>query len=258
MRDLLLLTLLIVVGIVLLQWLVPFLRRDRVIINDFERGLLYRDGQLQRLLMPGTYSIRPTTEYVQRVDLRLQTITVVGQEVLTADNISLKISLAGTYRVAEPQRALTEVASYFDSLYLLLQMEARDLIGSLEIDELLARRQEMAALLLERAAPKAAAFGLELLSAGLKDITFPGDLKRIFAQVVNARKEGLAALERARGESAALRNLANSAKLLEKNPALLQLRLLQAVGGGSNNTIVLKLPADGDVDAVATEFEGEG
>ena len=79
---------------------------------------------------------------------------------------------------------------------------------------------------------------------------FPGELKNIFAQVVNARKEGLAALERARGESAPLRNLANTAKLLENNPALLQLRLLQALNAGSGNTIVLKLPDESEMDAL--------
>jgi regulator of protease activity HflC (stomatin/prohibitin superfamily) len=90
-----------------------------------------------------------------------------------------------------------------------------------------------------RTVDKAAELGIELSLVGIKDIMFPGDLKAIFAQVVNARKEGLATLERARGETAALRHLANAAKLLESNPALMQLRLLQALGEQPGNTVVL-------------------
>src|SRR4030067_2173938 len=94
-------------------------------------------------------------------------------------------------------------------------------------------------MLLGSSKDKASELGVELLAVNIKDIMFPGELKNIYAQVVNARNEGLAALERARGESAALRNLANAAKLMENNPALFQLRLLQAVGSNSGNTIIL-------------------
>jgi hypothetical protein len=89
---------------------------------------------------------------------------------------------------------------------------------------------------------KAEELGLRLISVGLKDIMFPGKLKDVFAQVVSARKEGLAALYKARGETAALRNLANAAKMIESNPSLMQLRILQALGGSSGNSLVLGLP----------------
>ncbi len=85
--------------------------------------------------------------------------------------------------------------------------------------------------------------GLELLSVNIKDIMFPGPLKQIFAQVVKARKEGQAALEKARGETAALRNLANAAKMIESNPNLMNLRLIQSLGESSGNTLVLGIPS---------------
>lgn len=102
---------------------------------------------------------------------------------------------------------------------------------------------------------KAADFGLRLITVSVKDIMFPGKLKEIFAQVVTARKEGLAALEKARGETAALRSLANAARMLEGNPNLLQLRLLQAVGESSGSTLVLGLPpaAAGVISAASKE-----
>ena len=90
--------------------------------------------------------------------------------------------------------------------------------------------------------PKIANLGLKLISVDLKDIMFPGKLKELFAQVVGARKEGLAALEKAKGETAALRNLANAAKMLEGNPNLMQLRLVQALGEASGNTLILGMP----------------
>lgn len=87
--------------------------------------------------------------------------------------------------------------------------------------------------------------GLKLISVSLKDIMFPGKLKEIFAQVINARKECLAALEKARGETAALRNLANAAKMIDSNPNLMQLRLVQALGQSSGNTLILGMPQEG-------------
>ena len=137
------------------------------------------------------------------------------------------MSVAVNFRVDDPFKALNSAFNYTESLYLILQLELRDLFGSTPIDELLAKRKQIGVTLLEKSKEKAAELGLALLSAD------------IFAQIVNARNEGLAALERARGEGASLRNLANTAKLLENNPALLQLRILQALESKSGNTIIL-------------------
>lgn len=95
---------------------------------------------------------------------------------------------------------------------------------------------------MEKTQAKASELGMKLISVNLKDIMFPGKLKDMFAQIVNARKEGLAALEKARGESAAMRNLANTARLLENNPSLMQLRIIQAFGESKGNTFILGMP----------------
>jgi hypothetical protein len=109
--------------------------------------------------------------------------------------------------------------------------------------EVLARREEFGRTLLERTAGTAEELGLKLLGVNVKDVMFPGELKKIFAQVIQAQKEGQAALEKARGETAALRNLANAAKMIEGNPALLQLRLLQQLASSAGNTVVLGFPS---------------
>ena len=170
-------------------------------------------------------------------------MTIPGQELLSADNVSLKISLAAAYQVTDPYLATNQVVDYQGALYLLLQLNVRDLIGALEVDELIAKRGEIGKLLLEQSAPQAAELGLQLILVNIKDIMFPGELKTIFAQVVNARKAGLATLERACGESAALRNLANAAKLLDDNPGLSQLRLYQLLENTAGNTVVF-LPGE--------------
>jgi hypothetical protein len=115
-----------------------------------------------------------------------------------------------------------------------VQLAIRDIIGSLKIDEILEQRAALNQKLMDFTVSKAKELGINVQLIGIKDIMFPGELKKIFAKVVEAQKEGLAALERARGETAALRNLANVAKVLEDNPTLMQLRALQSTG----NTVV--------------------
>lgn len=210
-----------------------------VVVFENERGVVYKQGKFHRVLQPGSHWIYTYLEEVQKVDIRARFITIPGQDVLSSDNIGVKVSVAVNFRVDDPFKALNSTFNYTESLYLMLQLELRDLFGSTPIDELLVKRRQIGVTLLEKSKEKAAELGLTLLSADIKDIMLPGDLKNIFAQIVNARNEGLAALERARGEGASLRSLSNTAKLLENNPALLQLRILQALESKSGNTIVL-------------------
>ncbi len=211
----------------------------KAIIFEYQRGLLYRNGKFASILQPGQHWYFVPGTNIQKVDIREQIVNLPGQEVLTSDNISLKVSLVASFKVADPYLAINQVANYQQALYLILQVNLRDVVGSLAVDDLLAKREEIGKIVFEKSAQKAAELGLELSLVNIRDIMFPGELKNIFAQIVNARKEGLAALERARGESAALRNLANAARLLDGNPNLQQLRLLQTLENKSGNTIVL-------------------
>jgi regulator of protease activity HflC (stomatin/prohibitin superfamily) len=240
---LLILEILVVIGAAAL--LVFLFAARRVIVFEYERGLLYHNGKFQRILEPGRHWTNRYVHRIQKVDVRTRSVSIPGQEVLSADNITLRISLAATFKVENPYQVVIGSVNYLEELYLLLQTQLRDLVGAAPIDQLLAQRRQMGEQLFESAKESAAALGVALISVSIKDTMFPGELKNIFAQVVNARNEGLAALERARGESAALRNLANAAKLIEDNPALYRLRLLQAIGGSSGNTIVLAPSADG-------------
>jgi len=227
----------VALSIVVVRWLF-----ERVTIYEFQRGLRYQKGKFTGLLEPGQYWLYRRSTTVTKVDSRPRFITVPGQEVLSKDSVSVRISLVAEFEIDDPHKAINSVEDYHDALYLTLQVGLREIVGQAEIDELLETRDEIGRRLLEAAEPAAQEFGLKLRSADIKDIMFPGPLKRVFAGVVEARKEGLASLERARGEQAALRNLANAARMMEGNPMLMHLRLLQEIGGASGNTIVLGLP----------------
>ena len=238
-----------VFGIAILLIVVFFVVKSiagKTAVMEYQRGLLYRDGRFVRLLDPGLHRYWNFGLRVEVVDMRLMSATIAGQEVLSADNIGLKVSIAATFKIVDPVKALHSSENFRDILYLMLQVALRDLVGESPIDELMEKRRDISQKLLATVQPKGLEFGVALQEVSIKDIMFPGDLKNIFAQVVNARKEGLASLERARGETAALRNLANAAKLMENNPELMQLRLLQSLKEGSGNTIVLKMPNAGE------------
>jgi regulator of protease activity HflC (stomatin/prohibitin superfamily) len=128
-------------------------------------------------------------------------------------------------------------------------MAVREIVGKEKIDTVIENRAGFSAKLAELTSGKAAEYGLKLISADIKDIMFPGEMKKAFSQLVKAQKEGQAALEKARGETAALRSLANAARMMDDNPNLLQLRALQALENSSGNTIVLGV-ANGTIPVV--------
>ncbi len=151
----------------------------------------------------------------------------------------MKASIVATFQVKDPERAVLGSDNYHVAIHSELQLALRAIASGLPIDDLLRRRVELPAQLKAIAGPRLEPVGVELLDASLRDLTFPGELKKIFTQVVKARQEGLAALEKARGETAALRNLANAAALVERSPSLMQLRALQVLGQQPGNTLVL-------------------
>jgi regulator of protease activity HflC (stomatin/prohibitin superfamily) len=219
-------------------------RIDKVVVREYEAGLLYRSGRFHRRLEPGGYYIWRLRSDVHTVDMRKTSVTVPGQEVLSADNVGLKISTVVAYEVVDPERAVHRVQDFRGELYVAVQLALRSAIADANIDEVLNQRLEIGQRLLSQVALAAEPIGLRVHSVEVKDVMFPGDLKKTFAEVVKAQKQGQAALEKARGETAALRNLANAARMIEKSPALLHLRTLHTLAGQSGVTVVLGTPPD--------------
>jgi regulator of protease activity HflC (stomatin/prohibitin superfamily) len=178
------------------------------------------------------------------IDLRKTSMLVAGQEVLTADNVSLKLSLLVTCQITDPAKAAHETQNWVSDLYNNAQLAVRSVVGGVAVEALLNQRLEIGAQLLTRVQPEAAKVGVNVLAVEVKDVMLAADLKRAFADVLKAKQEGQAAFERARGESASLRNLANAARVLEGNPALMNLRLMQSLTAAqkAGNTLVLGMP----------------
>lgn len=216
---------------------------SRVTVLEYQRGLRYVNGRYVGLLGPGRHTLyRPRTK-VTMVDVRPTAVCVQGQEVLSADGLSVRASLAVSYRIADPDTAINKVQDYGGHFYYSLQIALRELIGRSTLEELLQGREQASGVLDGLARPAAEELGLELVSVNIRDITLPGELKKAFAQVVKARQEALASLERARGETAALRNLANAARMVERNPGMLPIRMIHAIGQSTGNTYVVGLPS---------------
>src|ERR1041385_2356445 len=220
------------------------LKPKHIIILEYQRALKYKKGHFAGVLTPGSYWHSSTYSMIYAIDIRPEFITVQGQDVLSADGVTVKVSMAAEFEITDPNLAVNKTANFRGALYLMLQMALREIVGKEKIDALIENRAGIGGKLMELTSGKAAEMGLKLISADIKDIMFAGDMKKAFAQVVKAQKEGQAALERARGETAALRSLANAARTMDDNPNLLQLRALQALADSPGNTLVLGLPSN--------------
>jgi regulator of protease activity HflC (stomatin/prohibitin superfamily) len=218
----------------------------RSVIREYETGLLYLNGRFRRRLGPGAHVLSRHWHILRIVDLRKSLLTIPGQEVLSADNVAIKVSLAVAYRISDPVTATHTVLEARESLYALAQLALRDFVAESEVEQLLVRRHEAGKRLLDKVAPEAAKFGFEVSMVEIKDIMFPGELKNLFAASVRARNEGKAAMEKARAETAAMRNLSNAAGLMENHPTLLTLRWIQALDGRGDrtgHTVIVGTPA---------------
>jgi regulator of protease activity HflC (stomatin/prohibitin superfamily) len=235
------LIMMIIISIALIKGILSLFKR--VTVYEYERGLQYSHGKFRNVLLPGHHWIFSYTTTVTKFDIRQKFTSINGQEVISADGITLRVSMAARYEIADLNTCINGVENYQQALYLTLQMGLREIVASASVDELLENRVLFSQKLLEQTASQVKELGLILLSVNIKDMMFPGELKKIFAQTVKARREGQAALERARGETAALRHLANAAKMIENNPALMQLRLLQQFSESPGNTMVLGVPS---------------
>ncbi len=194
-------------------------------------GLLYVDGVLDRQLTPGRYAYYRAVRQVHAVtlDLRLQTLEVTGQELLTRDRIGVRVNATALYRIGDPARAVTVTADLRDYLYKELQLALRQVIGTRSLEEVLGDKQGINAAIAEQVVPDLVEAGLVVSSVGVKDIVLPGDVRELMNRVVEAEKTAQANVIRRREETAATRSLLNTAKLMEDNPILLRLKELEAL-----------------------------
>lgn len=211
----------------------------RVVVKEWETVLVYRDGLFERALGPGRHRLWMRRRTQLRFDLRPEALVIGGQEVLTSDGLAPRITLVGRVRVVDARLAVEAAKDGTAELYTAVQVALRLVVAARTLEELLAGRDGLGAALLPLVADRAARLGREVLDLEVRDLGVPAELRNASLRVLTAKHEGLAALERARGETAALRSLANAARLAQDVPALLQLRTLRAVETGGA-TVVLR------------------
>jgi len=217
---------------------------DEVQVEQNQVALLMVNGRQEDILRPGRYAFwRGLARYETRmVDLREQVLDVAGQELMTADKVTLRINAVVAFRVVDAVRALVTVEDYSQALYRESQLALRGVIGSRELDAFLSAKEQVAHELAGLIRERASAFGLETVSFGIRDIILPGEMKAILNRVTEARKAAEADLITRREETAAMRSQANTARIFESNPALMRLReleVLEKVADKANLSVIL-------------------
>lgn len=202
-----------------------------VLVGQRQQGLLYVDGVLQGTLGPGLYGYLTLLRQVQvaTLDLRLQTLEVQGQEILSKDRVGLRANLTALYRVTDPVTALAVVSDVKDYLYKELQLILRQVIGQRTLEQVLGDKTSIDEELATLIAAKAAAVGVEVASVGLKDVILPGDMRTLMNRVIEAEKTAQANVIKRREETAATRSLLATAQIMQDNPLLLRLKELEAL-----------------------------
>ncbi|PYI51482.1 slipin family protein [Paenibacillus flagellatus] len=197
-------------------------------VANHESGVLFYNHVMQRELAPGKYYFwkGPVSVTVKTVDLRQQQIDMTGQEMMTEDKVTLRLNFVCQYQIANPLRALS-FKSFEEQLYIQLQLHLREYVGTMKLDDLLRMKQEIATFVLSRLNAKSEEYGVRFLSAGVKDIILPGDIKDILNTVLLAEKKAQANTITRREETASTRSLLNTAKLMDENETLFRLKELE-------------------------------
>lgn len=213
------------------------------VVHEGRQAVVRYDGRVVDVLGPGRHRLRGRwrRRRVDLVDVRQQLLVLTGQELAAADVPGVRVSAAARWAVTDPVAFLDASADPVAELRMALQLAVRDWAASAPLAELLAGRAEAAQVLTGRVAAEAARLGVTVAEASVRDVSVPGELRRALLATATAVQEGQAALERARGEVAATRALANAARMLAENPALLQLRTVQEAAKGAGSKVVVRV-----------------
>jgi regulator of protease activity HflC (stomatin/prohibitin superfamily) len=201
-------------------------------------GLFFEDGRQVATLAPGThaYWVGLAQVRVVIVDLREQVVDVSGQEIMTADRVTLRLNAVVTYKVTDAAKAVTVVEDYRQSLYREAQLALRAVVGTKPLDRLLEAKDAVAKELRRAIRLQANSFGVEVHGLGIRDVILPGEMKELLNKVTEAKKAAEANLITRREEIAAIRSQANTARILESNPTLMRLRELEVLEKITSNT----------------------
>jgi regulator of protease activity HflC (stomatin/prohibitin superfamily) len=237
----------ILVGFVFIFFAMFILTNAIKVLSEYERGVIFRLGRLITMKGPGLIFLIPIVDRMVRVSLRTVVLDVPPQDVITKDNVSIKVNAVVYFRVVQPDKAIVNVENYLYATSQLSQTTLRSILGQSELDDLLAQRdkinQELAIIIDQHTEP----WGIKVSNVEVKQIDLPVEMQRAMAKQAEAERERRAKIVHAEGEFQASKQLAEAAKVIEKNPIALQLRYLQTlteIASENNSTTIFPFPID--------------
>jgi regulator of protease activity HflC (stomatin/prohibitin superfamily) len=217
------------------------------VVQEYERGVVFRLGRLLGPRGPGLILLIPFVERMQKVDLRTVTMDIPAQEVITRDNVTVRVNAVAYFRVLDPNAATVNVADYIRATSQIAQTTLRSVLGQSALDDLLSEReminQELQRIIDEQTEP----WGIKVSIVEVKDVELPQSMQRAMARQAEAEREKRAKIIHAEGEFQASQQLAEAAEVIDRNPVTIQLRYLQTlteIGAEKNTTVVFPLPID--------------
>jgi len=235
-------------GIFLIVLVVFFLYNAIKILNEYERGVIFRLGRvLGKPKGPGLIILIPIVDKMVRVSLRTVVLDVPPQDVITRDNVTIKVNAVVYFRVIDPMKAVIDVENYLYATSQLSQTTLRSVLGQAELDELLSQRDKQNARLQEIIDTGTEPWGIKVSNVEVKNVDLPQEMQRAIARQAEAERERRAKIISAEGEFQASTRLADASDILSRNPMALQLRYLQtliAISVDKNSTIIFPLPIE--------------
>ena len=228
-------------------FVVVFLASSIRILNEYQRGVIFRLGRVINAKGPGLIILIPVIDKMKKIDLRTVTLDVPPQDIITRDNVSVKVSAVVYFRVLDPVAAVIEVADFYFATSQLAQTTLRSVCGQAEMDTLLSERDQINSKIQNILDLDTEPWGVKVSKVEVKEIDLPDEMKRAMAKQAEAERERRAKIINAEGEFQAAQKLADAAKIINEVPAALQLRYLQTlreVSAENNSTTLFPIPID--------------
>jgi regulator of protease activity HflC (stomatin/prohibitin superfamily) len=232
---------------VLVVLVVMFLASAIRVLNEYERGVIFRLGRIIATKGPGLIILVPVIDKMVKIDMRTVTMEVQPQDVITHDNVSIKVNAVIYFRVMDPNSAVVNIENYFTATSQLSQTTLRSVCGQMELDEILSEREKVNLQIQEILDRSTGPWGIKVSHVEVKQIDLPEEMKRAIAKQAEAERERRAKVINAEGEMQAAQKLVEAAALMETQPMSLQLRYLQTlnqIAAENNSTTVFPIPID--------------
>lgn len=233
----------IVLFFVVVVLLLMFLKQ----INQYERGVMFTMGRFTGVKEPGWRLVIPVFQHIQKVDIRVKVNDVPDQEAITKDNVSIRVNAVVYYKIVDARAAVIEIENYKFAMQQLAQTTMRDVVGEVELDQLLASREDLSKRIRDIVEEASNPWGISTTAVELKHVELPDEMKRTMAKQAEAERERRAVIIKAEGEVVAADNLAKAAGMLSTAPGALHLRTLQSLNDLSSdksNTVIFAIPLE--------------